>query len=79
MLAGLSVAGVVALAFYALTTDFGMDKFGIAKMAEPGRTQVLDLLTVAWVALITISTLPMIFAETALRPMRSSERPEMPW
>jgi hypothetical protein len=76
MLAGLSVAGVVALALYALTTDFGMDKFGIAKMAEPGRTQTLDLLTVAWVALIVVSTLPMIFAETALRPMRSSERPE---
>jgi hypothetical protein len=76
MLAVLSVAGVVALALYAVTTDWGMERFGIATMAEPGRTQLLDLLTVAWVALIAISTLPMIFMETALRPMRSSERPE---
>jgi hypothetical protein len=76
MLAALSVAGVVALGLYALTTDFWSDKVGIATMSEPGRTRTLELLTVSWVMLIVISTLPMIFAETALRPMRSSERPE---
>ena len=75
-LALLSAAGVLALALYGLTTDRGMDLAGIARMGEPGRTQTIDLLTVAWVALIAISTLPMIFAETALRPMRSAERPE---
>ncbi|HEX6276539.1 MAG TPA: Gldg family protein [Polyangiaceae bacterium] len=76
LLAALSATGVVALVFYGLTTDRGMDLVGIANMAEPGRTKVLDLLTVAWIAMIAISTLPLIFAETALRPMRSAERPE---
>ncbi|HVR21099.1 MAG TPA: Gldg family protein, partial [Polyangiaceae bacterium] len=76
MLAALSAAGVAALVLYAFTTDRGMDLVGIAHMAEPGRTKVLDLLTVAWISMIVISTLPMIFAETALRPMRSAERPE---
>jgi hypothetical protein len=76
LLAALSATGVVALVFYGLTTDRGMDLVGIAGMAEPGRTKVLDLLTVAWIAMIAISTLPLVFAETALRPMRSAERPE---
>jgi hypothetical protein len=76
LLALLSATGVLALVLYGLTTDKGMDLTGIAQMAEPGRTKATDLLTVAWIALIVVSTLPMIFAETALRPMRSAERPE---
>jgi hypothetical protein len=75
-LAVLSTVGVVALALYFVTSDYGSELLGIQKMEDPGRTRLLEFLTVSWVSLITISTLPMIFVETALRPMRSSERPE---
>jgi hypothetical protein len=75
-LAVLSTIGVLALALYFVTSDYGSELLGIQKMEDPGRTRLLEFLTVSWVALITISTLPMIFVETALRPMRSSERPE---
>lgn len=75
-LAVLSTVGVVALALYFATSDYGSELLGIQKMEDPGRTRVLEFLTVSWVALIAVSTLPMIFVETALKPMRSSERPE---
>lgn len=75
-LALLSTVGVVALALYFATSDHGSELLGIQKMEDPGRTRLLEFLTVSWVSLIAISTLPMIFVETALKPMRSSERPE---
>jgi hypothetical protein len=75
-LAVFSSVGMVALALYFITTDYGTDLLGIDKMEDPGRTRLLEFLTVSWVSLIAISTLPMVFVETAMRPMRSSERPE---
>jgi hypothetical protein len=75
-LAVLSTVGMVALALYFMTTDYGSELFGIQKMEDPGRTRLLEFLTVAWVSLIAISTLPRVYVETAMRPMRSSERPE---
>jgi hypothetical protein len=53
-----------------------MERFGIDALEEPTKTRVSELLTVAFVALAVVATLPMIFAETALRPMRNSPHPE---
>jgi len=75
LLAVLSAAGLLGLALYGLTTPWGIEH-SLGKLQEPTRSRVGDLVQVAWVVLIVLATLPMIFAEMALRPMRTSERPE---
>ncbi len=76
LLALLSLAGVVALGLYFATTDAGMAKVGLASMASPRKEHLLGELRVIWVALAAVSLIPMLFAETALWPMRRAERPE---
>lgn len=72
----LSLAGLLALAIYYVTTDSGADRFGIAKLAAEKRAHTLELLRVLWVSLLTLAVVPQLFAEFALRPMRRAERPE---
>jgi len=74
-LAVLSLTGVFALALYGLSTPFAMDRF-FSGLEVAQRTRVTEFLTVAFVSLGIVGTLPMIFAETALRPMRNSSHPE---
>jgi hypothetical protein len=76
LLAILSVGGLVALALYGLSTPWGNEHFGIDGLADATKTRTNELLTVAFSALFVLSTLPMIFAETALRPMRHAAHPE---
>lgn len=76
LLALLSVAGLVALAVYYVTTDSGAERFGLSKMTAEKRDHTLELLRVLWVSLLTLSVVPQIFGENALRPMRRAERPE---
>jgi hypothetical protein len=76
LLALLSLGGLLALVLYAATTPWGNERFGIDGMADATKTRTNELLTVAYAALVILSTLPMIFAETALRPMRRSAHPE---
>ncbi len=76
LLALLSVAGLVALAVYYVTTDSGAERFGLSKMTAEKRDHTLELLRVFWVSLLTLSVVPQIFGENALRPMRRAERPE---
>jgi hypothetical protein len=76
LLAVLSGLGLLGLVLYFLTTPWGVDHLILGKIAEPGRGRAIDLLTVAWIILVVIATLPMIFAETAMRSMRTAERPE---
>jgi hypothetical protein len=76
LLAILSVVGLLSLALYYVTTDGGAERFGLAKLASEKRDHAIELLRVLWVSLLTLSVLPQIFAETALRPMRRAERPE---
>jgi hypothetical protein len=72
----LSIAGVVALAIYYVTTDAGAERFGLTKMTAEKRDHALELLRVLWVSLLTLAVVPQLFAEFALRPMRRAERPE---
>jgi hypothetical protein len=76
LLALLSLLGLLALAIYYVTTDSGLDRFGIAKWSTEKRDHAVELLRVLWVSLLTLAVVPQIFAETALRPMRRAERPE---
>lgn len=76
LLALLSLAGVLALALYGVTTPWGMERFGLDGLAEAKRIRVVEFVTVSWIVLVVVATLPMIFAETALRPMRNAEHPE---
>lgn len=76
LLALLSLFGLVAVAIYFVTTDWGQDHFGIGKLTAEKRDHALELLRVVWVSLLTVAVVPQIFAEAALRPMRRAERPE---
>src|SRR5690606_2961545 len=72
----LSIRGVVALALYGATTEWGQERLGIASMELESRERTLGVLSVAWLSLILIATVPMLFGEASLRPMRRAERPE---
>ncbi|HEX4338154.1 MAG TPA: Gldg family protein [Polyangiaceae bacterium] len=72
----LSVGGVLALAVYALTTDWGMGKLGLLTAADDKRESVHAVLTVLWTVLIFVSVIPMLFAEAALYPQRNADRLE---
>ena len=76
LLALLSLAGLLALAIYYGTTDSGAERLGLTKLTAEKRDHAIELLRVLWVSLLTLSVVPQIFAETALRPMRRAERPE---
>ncbi|HET7541544.1 MAG TPA: Gldg family protein [Polyangiaceae bacterium] len=76
VLALLSVAGLVALLVYGATTDFGTAKLGFDSMAVSKKEHLLGVLRVLWIALVAVSLVPMLFAETALWPMRRAEHPE---
>jgi gliding motility-associatede transport system auxiliary component len=76
LLAVLSLLGLLALGLYYVTTDSGVERFGLAKLTSEKRDHAIELLRVLWISLLTLSVVPQIFAETALRPMRRAERPE---
>lgn len=71
-----SIIGVVALCLYVATTNWGMRKLGLQTAVDQTRDRVHGLLSVAWVVLVVVSVLPMLFAEAALAPMRNAERLE---
>jgi hypothetical protein len=72
----LSGVGLLGLFCYLLTTPWGVEHLILGKLADETRVKALDLLNVAWIGLVLVATLPMVFAETALKPMRRAERPE---
>lgn len=76
LLALLSLLSLVALAVYYVTTDSGAERFGISSLSTDKRDHAIELLRVVWISLLTLSVVPQVFAETALRPMRRAERPE---
>jgi ABC-type uncharacterized transport system len=76
LLAILSLTGLLALGLYFATTDSGASKLGLDSLASAKKEHVLGVLRVLWIALVAVSLVPMLFAETALGPMRRAERPE---
>jgi len=72
LLGGLSVVGVVGVLFYFASTTTGTDLLGISSLEAKARGRVESLLLIAWVTLITVSVVPMLFAEAAMFPMRNA-------
>lgn len=70
LLGMLSIVGLVAVALHFASTDGGLDKIGFADAAREAKERVQGVLQVAWVVLLCLATLPMLFAEAALYPMR---------
>lgn len=69
-LALFSAGGLLSLLVYFATTDTGRNLFGIAKAAADTRARLSTALTIAWVVLMILSVLPLLFGERALSPMR---------
>lgn len=76
LLALLSIGGLLSLALYYVTTDSGAERFGLTSLTTEKRDRAIELLRVTWISLLTLSVVPQLFVETALRPMRRAERPE---
>ncbi|HEY3233998.1 MAG TPA: Gldg family protein [Polyangiaceae bacterium] len=76
LLAGASLLGVVGLLVYFLTTETGGRWIGLSHAEFETRQRLEKLLTVVWVGMLGMATVPMVFAEAALFPMRYAERPE---
>lgn len=76
LLAALSVVGLVGVLVYYLTDGALSQKLGIDTMPVEKRDAIREFARVVWVSLVVIATVPMVFVETALRPMQNSERPE---
>lgn len=72
----LSLIGVAGLVVYTGTTDWGQEKLGLMQRELEDRERIVSVLTVIWLTLVTIATVPMLFAEASLLPMRRAERPE---
>jgi len=75
-LALLSTLGLAAVGLYFTSTDAAKAALGIAKAAPEMRARIEGGTTVAWVALLTIALLPLLFGELALAPMRRSAHVE---
>ncbi len=75
-LAILSTLGALAVLLYMTTAEPFDAHLGVTKLASETRARYQAGATVAFVALLACSWLPMLFAERALFPMRRAERVE---
>ncbi|HET9929636.1 MAG TPA: hypothetical protein VFQ35_03065, partial [Polyangiaceae bacterium] len=62
LLAVLSVVGLVGVTVYFATSDFGVTKLGLDRLATEKRARVEEFARVLWMSLVVVSTLPMLFA-----------------
>lgn len=75
-LAWLSLLGLVAIALYFSSTETGRQLIGFAKASPEMRTRIAGATTVGWIVLLVIATLPLLFGELALAPMRRAPQLE---
>jgi hypothetical protein len=76
LLALLMAGGLVAILMYFSTTETGRNLLGIASMKPESRARVTGIAAVAWVVLLVVSVVPLLFGEIAFAPMRRAERIE---
>ncbi len=76
ILALLMAGGLVAIALYFATTETGRTALGIATMKAETRARATGVLTVAWIVILVVSFVPLVFGEIAFAPMRRAERIE---
>jgi len=72
LLGAMSGLGLLAVVLYFASTATGQDWLGIARLGVKSRERVETLLLIAWVTLIAVSVIPMLFAEVALASMRKA-------
>jgi hypothetical protein len=78
MLTLFQTLGVIALGIYfATSTDGGRSLIGLADAAPDKRARVTGAATVAWLSLVVVSVVPLVFGEIALAPMRRAPRVEV--
>jgi gliding motility-associatede transport system auxiliary component len=75
-LALLSTLGLVAIGLYFTSTDAAKAALGIAKATPEVRARIESGTTVAWIALLVIALLPLLFGELAFAPMRRAAHVE---
>jgi hypothetical protein len=68
----LSLVGLAGVAVYFASTSAGLDLLGIADLEAKTRGRAETLLLIVWVVLISLSVVPLLFAEAALLPMRNA-------
>lgn len=76
-LAKFALLPALGLAVYFATSETGRKLFGIASMQLEPRTKLLGGLTVAWIGLVVLGLLPLVFGEVSLAPMRAAARVEL--
>ena len=74
LMAMLSAVGLLGLIFYFFSTQHGLEYLGFED-GDP-RDQAQAILRVIYVSLLTLSVVPLVFAETSLYPMRRAPRLE---
>ena len=72
----LSAIGLAGVLVYFASTAAGQDLLGISKLGVKSRDRAETLLLIAWVTLVAVSVIPMLFAETALLSMRKAPQIE---
>jgi hypothetical protein len=69
-------AAVVAVAVALLSSSLGARVIGLESLDAVARERTDTILLVVWITLLLCGVLPLLFAETALIPMRRAPRPE---
>src|SRR5262249_45262697 len=76
MLAIFAALTVVGLALGWSTTEAGERILHIAKLSTEAKDKYETIATIGWIAIITVASIPILFAERALYPMRRAENIE---
>lgn len=73
MLAALSSVGALALlVHFATSTDRGRATIGLVNLTVAARARIEGASTVAWIILLVVALVPLLFGERALAPMRAA-------
>jgi len=73
-----AVLGLLGLGVYfAANTEVGRRALGVLDATPAGRARFDGASTVAWVVLLLVSVVPLVFGEIALAPMRRAPRVEV--
>jgi ABC-type uncharacterized transport system len=76
LLAVFAFVAILALGIEFLTTEAGERLIGLAQATTEKRDRFEAIAIVTWITLLMVGTLPILFAEAALFPMRHAQRIE---
>ena len=76
ILALLMAFGLLGIGVYFASTEAGRALLGIAAMKAETRARVAGVMTIAWIVILVVTVVPLVFGEIAFAPMRRAERIE---